>query len=220
MQKLLLVFLLITVEVFTQQGTTFSPPLCQNSTFITSEPNQRILIINSFDAMAMKARNNKRSLFKALADSLSIYLSDKVKTLAHRNPLRIPGILFKNSQLDSNVLALLKEKDAALAIVIWSVDARFEESGEKETEDSDGKTVTEVSYDLCVTNEYILYNPDKALKQSRTENCEYLTTRTVRGSFSLRFGPDIVGKRKHTYRPLENNASAYITEILPILDQY
>ncbi len=220
MQKqLLVVFLLMAVEAFPQPGTTFTQSQSQKNAINTGEPRQRILIINSFDAMAMKARSNKRKLFRDLADSLSFYLSDKVETIAQQEPVRLPDILFKSSETEANVHALMKEKGAGLAIVIWSLDARFEESGEKETEDSDGKAVTEVSYDLCITNEYILYKLDKTQKQSRTENCEYLTTRTVKGSFSIRFGPDIVGKRKHTYGPLENNASAYITEILPLLNQ-
>ena len=221
MQKqLLIIFLFIATEAFSQQDTTFTPSTNQNNIFSASQTRQRILIINTFDAMTMRARTNKRNLFKELTDSLSIYLADKVKTIANEEPIRIPGILFKSSQLDSNVHALMKEKGAGLAIVIWLLDARFEESGETESEDSEGKTVINVSYDLCVTNEYLLYNAEKLIKLSKTENCEAFTTRSVRGRFTIRFGPDIVGKRKHTFRPVENNASAYITGILPLLNQY
>lgn len=175
---------------------------------------ERILIINSFDAKAINARKNKKELFRALADSLVLYLFEKLKEDPVYEPVVVPTILYSSSDHDSLVFSCMTEKKAGRAIVILSLEAYFNESGSKEETDEDGKPVTITSYDLCAKNEYALFGPDSILKRSTLENCEFFTTRSVRGSFSIRFGPDIVGKKKHTYKVVANNASACIHDIL------
>ena len=44
-------------------------------------PFKRVLIINSFDAMSTKERNNKKDLFRELTDSLVIYLSNRISAM-------------------------------------------------------------------------------------------------------------------------------------------
>lgn len=181
-------------------------------------PFKRVLIINSFDAMSTKERNNKKDLFRELTDSLVIYLSNRISAMQGYEPVIIPNILSKADNLDRNVVDLIKEKNAFKAIVVWSLNAHFEEAGEREeTNNEDGKPRTITTYNLCITNDYILYNRNSESKQSTIENCEFFTTRSVKGRFVIKFGPDIVGKRKHTYKKVENNANAYLTAIHPFL---
>ena len=180
---------------------------------LTDSLQGTILVINSFDAMSIKTRNNKKDLFRELTDSLTSYLSISIKEQTELLPVVIPDILHKTSGLDSLVYSLLKENNAEKAILIWSLDTRFEEAGSREETGDDGKPRTITSYNLCAENEYTLYGKDKILKQSTTENCEFFTTRSVKGRFVLNFGPDIVGKKKHTYKIVARNASKYISDI-------
>lgn len=173
----------------------------------------RILIINSFDASGIKARGSKQALFRELADSLTGYLAAAIRGRTAYDPVVLPYILYKSSALDTMVAALMQENKASMAILIWSLDVYFSESDSKETTNDEGRPVTTTSYDLCAKNEYTFYLLAKILKQSVTQNCEYLTSRSATGSFRIQFGPDIVGKRKHTYGVVANNAKAYIHEV-------
>lgn len=176
-----------------------------------------ILVINSFDAMSIKARNNKKDLFRELTESLSGYLSEEIKKQTEYNPVVIPGVIDKMGNLDSLVFSLMKENNADKAILIWSLDTYFNDAGYKEETGDDGKPRTVTSYDMCVNNEYTLYSMNKLLKQSAIRNCEFFTTRSVKGRFGISFGPDIVGKRKHTYKVVAYNANRYILEISSLL---
>jgi hypothetical protein len=180
---------------------------------VSDSLDNTILVINSFDAMSIKARNNKKDLFRELTDSLTGYLSIAIKEQTGYKSVVIPALLNKTSGLDSLIFTLMKENNAGKAILVWSLDTHFNESGNREETGDDGKPRTIISYDLCARNEYTLYSKDKILKQSTTENCEFFTTRSVKGRFVLNFGPDIVGKKKYTYKIVANNASKYISEI-------
>lgn len=179
-----------------------------------------MLIINSFDAMSIKARNNKKELFWDLTENLKGYLSEEIRKQTQFIPITIPGIINKTSTQDSIVYSLMKENNADKAILIWSLDAYFIETESKEERDDDGKPRIVTSYDMCVNNEYTLYGINKILKQSIINNCEYFTSRSVKGRFGISFGPDIVGKRKHTYKVVAYNANRYILDISSLLDDH
>jgi hypothetical protein len=183
------------------------------------QPSQTILIITSFDAMSIKARNNKKELFRELTEKLSGYLSEAIGTQTNYIPVVVPGILNKSFPADSLVYSLMQQHHAVNAILIRSLDVFFEDSGSKEETGDDGKPRTITSYNLCVKNEYWLYNSHEKLKQSVTDYCEFFTTRSVKGRFAIQFGPDIVGKSKHTYEPVAKNAANYIQSIGPLLKE-
>jgi hypothetical protein len=174
-----------------------------------------ILVINSFDAMSIKARKNKKDLFKELTDAISDYLSEEIKKQTEYTPVIITGILDTTNNLDSLVFSLMKENNAGKAILIRSLDTYFIDTESKVERNDDGKPITVTSYDMCVNNEYTLYDRNKILKQSVIKNCEFFTTRSFKGRFGISFGPDIVGKRKHTYKVVAYNANRYILEICP-----
>ena len=176
-----------------------------------------ILIINAFDAMSVEARKNKRELFKELTDSLKNYLAKKINGETNYQPIIIPGIVQGN---DSLISSLLKENKATKAILIRSLEVSFEEARERETTNSEGKAQDTTDYDLCARIEYTLYNNTEKLKGSTVDNCKYFTSRSVKdGHFVLSFGPDIVGKKKHTYGAVEKNAEQYVQEMTAQLSE-
>jgi hypothetical protein len=186
----------------------------QDSSYVrndASSNNNKILIINSFDAMSVNARKNKRELFKELTDSLKNYLAKKIKGETNYEPVIIPGIVYGN---DSLVFSLLNDNKTAKAILIRSLEVYFDETGERETTNSDGKPQVTTDYDLCAKVEYTFYNSTEKAKETKIDNCKYFTSRSVKdGHFVLSFGPDIVGKKKHTYGAVEKNAEQYVLEI-------
>lgn len=173
-----------------------------------------ILIINSFDAMSINARNNKRELFARLTDSLKTWLAKKIKEQTGHETIVIPGILQGNT--DSLIYSLISENKSTKAILIRSLEAYFEETSEKESTDSEGRAIIVTSYDLCAKNEYSLFEKYRIINpmQSAITNCEFFTTRSVKDrNFVIRVGPDIVGKKKHTFGIVAKNAEKYVSEI-------
>ena len=76
----------------------------------------------------------------------------------------------------------------------------------------------ETGYDLCSRIDYTFYTMDLTSKESQVNLCDYFTTRSVNDkAFTIKFGPDIVGKKKHTYGAVEKNAANYISSLAPFL---
>lgn len=174
-----------------------------------------ILVVNGFDAMSIKARDSKKDLFRVLTDSLKNYLARSILIRTGYKTLIEPGILVKSDNVDSLVFSLMKERNADKCILIVSLDAHFDETGSSEERDmEDGKIRTITSYDICATNDYVLYERNKISRQSMVNSCKPFTSRKVKGRFAIGFGPDIVGKKKHTYGIVERNADDYISQIL------
>ena len=165
--------------------------------------------------MSIKARDSKKDLFRVLTDSLKNYLARSILTRTEYKTLIEPGTLVKSDNIDSLVFSLMKERNAEKCILIVSLDAHFDETGSSEERDmEDGKIRTITSYDICATNDYVLYERNKILRQSTVNSCKPFTSRKVKGRFGIGFGPDIVGKKKHTYGIVERNADDYISQIL------
>jgi len=175
--------------------------------------SNRVLIINSFDASTLHARHSKRELFADLADSLKSYLAQLIRQDSTIEVIVIPDIM--RGDTDNLVFSLLEEKKASKALLIRSMDAYFNEGGEKREEgfgDEKDKIVT--SYNLCTNVGYSMYDRAVKLKQSDIVNCEFFTARSVNDShFTIKFGPDIVGKKKHTYASVKKNAVKYLSGI-------
>lgn len=210
-------YIFLLVATFTCNGfnNKSTAQVIDSAIEITAIDKDRILVINSFDAMSIEARKGKKELFKELTDSLASYLANKIRHQTNYEPMIIPGII----QLDDSLIfSLLRKQRAEKAIVIRSLEVLFEETGERQTEDSDGKPRITTTYDLCARNEYAIYNNIEKLKGSEIENCEYFTSRSVKDShFTIRFGPDIVGKKKHSFGIVEKNAGQYLALMDPIL---
>jgi len=176
-----------------------------------SDTLPRILIANSFDAFSLNVRKNKKELFKELSDSLKIYLEKIIRTHLGLDAIIIPGTL--NSS-DSSIHSMMQVNHATRAIVIHSLEVYFNEGTEKHTEQYGTSPKIETSYDLCSKIDYTFYMGDSTSKTSQVNLCDYFTTRSVNDKgLVIKFGPDIVGKKKHTYGAVEKNAENYISSI-------
>jgi len=177
-------------------------------------PNQqsieRILIINSFDAQSIKARNNKKLLFAEMADSLKQMLYDEMDTKIPAERIVIPELI--NSQgNDSIYFDLIKKHSATKAIVIKDLNAYFNQTRVEVTRDGNHKD-REASYDIVSDVDYTLYDDAKKIKEFHTQVWEFFTKRNVVSGL-LAAGPDIVGKHKHAFKIVQKNAEQFLREI-------
>jgi hypothetical protein len=192
------------------------------SSFILSEPGNKkqpprlvpgkVLIINSFDAGTLEARKNKKELFRDLTDSLMQYLSAAIQKRTGDEPVIISQRISGQGNTDSLVLDMIRSQAAGKAVLIRSLEAFFEEAGEREYTNDDGKQKIAISYDLCTRIGYTLYNTDSVVIRPDIYHCKPFTERSVGAKFSIRFGPDIVGKKKYTYGAVKNNAGRFVTD--------
>ena len=176
----------------------------------------KIVIINAFDASSLQVRKNKKELFKELADSMKLYLKKNIKTQLGLEAIVNAGLVTQIT--DSIIHSIMVENRVGKAIVIRSLEVYFNEGEEKHTEEYGLSPKIETSYDLCSKVDYAFYTMDSASKQSQINHCDYFTTRSVNDTrFVIKFGPDIVGKKKHTYGAVQKNAEAYISLISSLL---
>ena len=184
-----------------------------NERSATDSLSNRVLIISAFDVSALHARHTKKELFAELTDSLKNYLAQDIKQDSMMEVIVVPDII--RGDTDSRVFSLMEENKASKAILIRSLDAYFNEGGEKREEgygQEKDKIVT--SYDLCSNVGYSIYSRSAKLKPSDILVCEYFTSRSVNDShFIIKFGPDIVGKKRHTFGNIKKNALKYLDEV-------
>jgi hypothetical protein len=217
--NIFLIFLLLWTFNFYNNAKV---PLQVRAKYTLDSFSNKIVIINSFDAMSVKARNNKRELLRELTDSLKDYLAKVIRKQTGGETILIPGILADADNQDSLVFSLIKQNNAGKAILILSNDVYFEETGVEETIEFDGKIKNIASYDLCASNKYTLYSKDKILQQSIVvDNCEFFTNRNAgRGHFTISIGPNVVAKKKHTFGILAKNAEKYVSQIAILLSSH
>jgi hypothetical protein len=174
-----------------------------------------ILIINSFDAMSLKARKNKKELFRELTDSLKQYLHSNLLARNESEITVIPELLATAS--DSTIYSLMGQHNATRAIVIKKVNAYFDQTDVEVVKEEDGKKRT-ASYDICAVVNYIYYSKTINHKESETLQFDFFTTRNVMSGL-LAAGPDIVGKRKDAHKIVAKNAEQYLREIRSLLSE-
>ncbi|HET9746986.1 MAG TPA: hypothetical protein VFP97_14815 [Chitinophagaceae bacterium] len=171
---------------------------------------ERIIIINSFDAQSMKARNNKKLLFGELADSLRWMLYAELDRQIPAEKLVIEELI--NSQgNDSIYFDLIKKHAATKAIVIRDLNAYFNQTGVVVTRDGNSKD-REASYDIVAEVSYSLYDDSKKIREFQTEVWEFFTKRNVISGL-LAAGPDIVSKHKHAFKIVQKNAEQFVREL-------
>ena len=182
-------------------------------TALNNDDSVKILIINSFNAMSVKVRKNKKELLGELTDSLKNYLAKEIWFQVHGKTEIIPGIIEETGNTDSLVNGLLEQNYATKAILIRETDVYFEETGTRDVQEDGGKPKTIHLYDICTKIKYTLYQKNENPAGREVENCKYFTDRSTGGRFSISFGPDIVAKKKHTFGAVSANAAKYINSI-------
>lgn len=181
-----------------------------HNTSQTDSVSANMLIINSFDAMSSKARNNKKELFRELADSLKQILYEATPPPHGGKLIVIPELISDSAVSDSIIHSAMLQNNASKAIVIKNLDAYFNQTDVKVTKQEDGKNRT-AYYDICSTITYCLYYIDTKGKDAKITSCEFFTQRNVMsGLFAA--GPDIVGKKKHAFKIVRKNALDYLSQ--------
>jgi len=171
-----------------------------------------ILVINSFDVAAEKYRKNKKELFLELTDSLKQILYESTPA-PNGKMIIIPALFIDTITLGNIIDSLMLQNRASRAIVIMRLDTYFNQTGVEVTKDDNGKSRV-ASYDLCANINYRLYHNGAKWSHSKITNCEFFTTRSVvSGLFAA--GPDIVGKKKHVFKIVRENALEYLSKEMP-----
>jgi len=197
--KLLLIIIFLSQIIF------------QDKVGLKKDSPEKILIINSFDAQSLKTRNNKKHLFGELADSLKQMLYAEMNLRIPAERIVIPGLINAHGN-DSIYFDLINKHNATKAIVIKNVNAYFYQTGVEVTRGSDGKKERSASYDIVAEVEYTLYGDTSRLKEFETKVWQYFNDRSVVSGL-LAAGPDIVGKHKHAFKIVRENAKEFAKEL-------
>jgi hypothetical protein len=206
----LFIFLLTCIGHFSNVSPSSLPKTIEYN--CDSLPNH-LLIVNAFDAMALHLRNNKKELFRDLADSLKSYLYHDIIYRDEGQPVIFADLLTGASATDSAIIRLMAQNGASKSIVIRSLNVFFDQTGVEVTGEKGSKNRA-ASYNICSNVTYDIYsNADTMrIESSKTSVCEFFTTRNVLSGF-LAAGPDVVGKKKFTFSIVSKNASKYLTDI-------
>jgi len=176
------------------------------------------LIINSFDAMSIQARKNKKALFGELADSLKTMLKIEFERKQNREVIIVPGLINNPQGKDSVYIELINKYSATQAIVIRNLNAYFVQTDVEVTKEADGKKRV-ASYNINADISYFLYDTTGIVKESEVKVWEFFTERNVVSGL-LASGPDIVGKSKHAFKIVQKNAEQYRRETEPFLQAH
>jgi hypothetical protein len=181
----------------------------QDSSRIQSDSlPDNILIINSFDAKSIKARDKKKQLFQELTDSLKSYLQKEIEYRRHVKTIVLPDQFSDTEVSDSVIFSMMLKNNSSGAIVIRKLNVYFEQKDVEVFKEEDGKKRL-ATYDICADVTYNTYIGNAASREAKTHFCEFFTKRWV-ASGLLAAGPDVVGKSRHTFSMVEKNAYWYV----------
>jgi CHAT domain-containing protein/tetratricopeptide (TPR) repeat protein len=194
----------LIVGMLTILGFFGNAQVTEEKTLQRDSISSHILIINSFDALSLDVRKNKKALFSQLADTLKQLLYARIEPPYQSQTIIIPGLFRETANQDSSVFLLMDTNNASMAIVIKNIDVHFEQTGVEVTGEKNNKTRT-ASYDICSKVVYDLYNSETKPKELEISIREFYTERDVISGF-LAAGPDVVGKRKDVVNIIARNA--------------
>ncbi len=196
-----LLFLLVIVGIILSADHAFA------TNKKTDTSGRHILILNAYDPSGSKFRKNKKELFTELADSLKEYLHGFLFAPNKLKNTIIPELLKDTSS--GNMESIINQHKATMALVITNLNVYFEQTDVEVAKDWDGKKTRKAFYDICCTVTYSIFSLGFTTMTSEEKNCEFFTRRTV-VSGVLAAGPDVVGKKKHTYDMVKENALKFL----------
>ncbi len=173
----------------------------------------KLLVLHSFDAAAMKARKNKKELYHVLTDTLMNMVANEYQhKIDGSAAIIVPGIFDTN--LDSNAIVELQKKySAAKAIVIYNIDVYFEQKNVEVLKDDAG-THRNATYDLDAVVDYSFYNNRGIPIKNSVRVFHFFVTRSVMsGLFAA--GPNIVSNKDAAINILRENVSEYFRLYFP-----
>lgn len=184
------------------QGWLGAPALHENVGIGNASPDTSIIVVSNFHPMKLDVRKSKRLLYAELTDSLKTMLKEE---------LTWKGWEVTVAADHSDASGFLRETEA-IVLVVDTLDVRFEESGESESQDSEGRTRYITKYDLCTEVKYRLLGPEGAASDTTILDCHYFTSRSTTASFRIQFGPDVVGKKEHSFEAVRKNVRRFVSE--------
>ena len=207
----MLLFMLLGVLEITNRGMDM--PLDTKLPATGDSLPDRTLIINGVDVNAMKIRKNKKELFYELADTLK-YL---VKSTMQQYTLRVIDMedrpLVTVGTYDTSVYLLLRQRNAAYAVVIKDLDVHFEQRNVEVTKDEAG-THRNANYDIYSVVQYDYYDTVHLVKSAVVTVFHHFSTRSVISGF-FAAGPDITSNREAAFAMLRENAAEYFRSFFP-----
>jgi hypothetical protein len=207
----ILLFFLPCLSAFVHRGNLI---IVKNEREMTADSvPDRTIIMNAFDVSAIKARKNKKELFYKLVDTLKYMIKAEMERSSHRIVDITEQPFINSSQDDSSIYTLLRQNQAAYAIVIKQCDVYFEQRDVEVTKDADG-THRNASYDIYSIIKYAYYDNTHLLKESPVSVFHYFSTRSVMsGLFAA--GPNIVSNKEAVFDIARENVSAYFRSQFP-----
>ena len=173
----------------------------------------RTLIITRVDINAMKIRKNKKELFYELADTLKYMVKSTMQqyTQGIIDTEDRPVVTITIS--DTAVYDLLRQRNAAHAVIIKELDVHFEQRNVEVTKDEAG-THRNANYDIYSVVQYDYYDTVHLIKSAVVTVFHHFSTRSVVSGF-FAAGPDITSNREAAFALLRENAAEYFRSFFP-----
>lgn len=210
MYRYFIVFLLLS-SCATQQ-MMLNYPLGTTPLYTIEPAPQKILLINQFNVIAQKYRDNKEELFREMIDSL---LEESV--LRIQNSTGIPAVAFKgvvyNASADT-VLQLLQQQGATHAIAVTDFMIEFVQTRVDVTKENNGSKSRVAFYDIRAAVGYSLYSTRGRLRTDDVVRQQFHSSRNV-ASGLLAAGPNVVVQRRDAYVILFENIHDYLIRYFP-----
>jgi hypothetical protein len=207
----MLFFMLLTILESTNR--CMAMPVDRKLSATADSLPDRTLIINGVDVNAMKIRNHKKELFYALADTLTLLAkstmqqyTQRVIDMVDRPPVTIVSY-------DTAVYSLLRQRNAAYAVIISKLDVHFEQRNVEVTKDEAG-THRNANYDIYSVVQYDYYDTVHLIKSAVVTVFHHFSTRSVISGF-FAAGPDITSNREAAFAILHENAVEYFRSFFP-----
>jgi hypothetical protein len=173
----------------------------------------RTLIINRVDINAMKIRKNKKALFYELADTITYMVKSTMQQYTHRVIDTESHPVFTDVSYDTAAGSLLRQRNAAYAVIIKELDVHFEQRNVEVTKDEAG-THRNANYDIYSVVQYDYYDTVHLIKSAVVTVFHHFSTRSVISGF-FAAGPDITSNREAAFAILHENAVEYFRSFFP-----
>ena len=180
--------------------------------YAVDPPPQKIILLNSYDVVAKKYRDNKEQLFMQLIDTMMYWAATKIQENAGIETEVIRGYTPANS--DSTIYRLIAEHKASHAINVSNFDVSFEQTRVDVTKDNSGSKSRQAYYDIVADIGYSLYAHNSLIKQRNLHQSRFHSSRSV-ASGLLAAGPNIVVKKDDAYRIAMDIWQQYLNYFFP-----
>ncbi len=193
---------------------TISYTVSTKPVYPVDPPPQKILLLNTYDIVSKKYRDNKEELFISLINSLMDWMAGKIHEKTGITVQVLPGYYSPAGIPDSNVFTQMKENKASHAIVIRSFDIFFNQTHVEVVKTDKGGKERTAYYDIIADIGYALYAGGSILKENDIHKSRFHSSRSVISGL-LATGPNIVVKRDDAMRIMLDNGTEFLHYYFP-----